>query len=276
MEIGGNFLLKKIMILGIIFLAAIAVALIPSPGNFSYPLDQSNSAAASKPADTVQLIGATVNPVRTVNNVIFEPSNQTSTQPVNQTKTHSAIDPTPEPVHASITIIPPVPEGVVLSVNQTFKVEIWVNNVTNMAGWQIDLLWNRDVFKCLQAQVNTPPEWGGVGFDWFNKTASDVDPNGVDVAWQFGSGINNTYSTKFGVYFKAECYAPRGSPYHTVFNGSIPVVTLTFQAIRPGPCDMSFDGVLIGDGRANPIACTVNDWFVQVELLSQLRLKIPS
>lgn len=87
-----------------------------------------------------------------------------------------------EPVftNISVTNISVIPNNVVVSVNQTFSVDVWISDVTDMAGWQINLLWNNSVLKCVQAQVNTPPEWGGVALDLFNKTESDankIDPN---------------------------------------------------------------------------------------------------
>lgn len=186
-------------------------------------------------------------------------------------------EPVTEPIFTTVAV---VPGEVVVTLNQTFTVEVWINNVTGMAGWEIRLIWNREIIKCVKAQVNTPPEWGGVSFDWFNKTESDVDPNAVYTAWQFARGIENEYNDTCGQYFKAECFGPRGGSYHNTFNGSIAVVTLTFQALRTGstslglwktefigtgPNLMDVEGIKIGNGDAGPIAHTVHSALVKVQ-----------
>jgi hypothetical protein len=173
---------------------------------------------------------------------------------------------------------PSVPENITVSINKTFSVDVWINNVTDMAGWQINLLWNREILKCVKAKVNTPPEWGGVGFDWFNKTVSDVDPNAVYTAWQDGSGIDNNFNSTHGQYFKAECFGPHGSPYQNTFNGSIAIVTLTFQASQAGSTSLSFRTCwrksadasylyenVVGNEKAMPIANIEYDGFVEVQ-----------
>ena len=241
------------MILGIISLAAIAVALMPSPGNFLHP-------PAETTIQTPAQYGLTSDPV-------IDPANQTSIQPVTPPTTQPATETVPKTVYTNVTI---VPENVTVAVNQTFSVDVWINNVTGMAGWEINLLWNSGVLKCVQAQVNTPPEWGGAAFDWFNKTAADVDPKAVYTAWQFGQGVMS------GQYFKAEVFGPRGSAYHNTFSGSLAIVTLTFQALHAGSTSldlwrgdwnnisMSYEGIEIGDGNAMPITYSVYSGFVEV------------
>jgi hypothetical protein len=143
-----------------------------------------------------------------------------------------------ETVSTNISV---VPNNFVVSVNQTFSVDVWINHVTDMAGWEINLLWNNSVLKCVWAQINTPPEWGGVAFDFFNKTEADankIDPNSVYTAWLFGSGIDNNFSATYGQYWKAETYGPYGSGYDNTFNGSYAIVTLTFKALRAGSTSM--------------------------------------
>ena len=174
-----------------------------------------------------------------------------------------------EPIYTNVTVIP---EKVVVNASQTFTVEIWINNVTGMAGWEIQLAWNRDIIKCVKAQVNTPPEWGGTPFDWFNKTESDIDPHAVYTAWQFAPGIENEYNETCGQYFKAECYGPRGSDYHNTFTGSIPIVKLTFLALQTGSTplglwkyEFSEAGIKIGDQNANKIVSISYNGLVEVQ-----------
>jgi hypothetical protein len=173
-----------------------------------------------------------------------------------------------------------VPNSVVVPVNQTFSVDVWITNVTNMACWEIKLFWNNSVLKCVQAQVNTPLEWGGVAFDWFGKTESDankIDPNSLYTAWLFGPGINNSFSAESGRYFKAECFGPGCGYYDNPVNGSFAIVTLTFQALQVGSTSLylwkgeynnisnSYEGIIIGDGYAKSIAFVDYSGFVKVQ-----------
>ena len=194
----------------------------------------------------------------------------------------------PVPVFTNVSI---VPNSATVTVGQTFSVEVWVNNVTGMACWQIDLLWSSSVLKCVAAEVNTPAAWGGVGFDWFNKTVADVDPNAVYMAWEYGPGIDNNSTATCGEYFKAECWGPRGSGYENTFNGSLAIVTFTFQALQAGSTSLYFsmddyigtggwyydgtnyitttggyyEGITVGNGHAEPIAINVYNGFVEVQ-----------
>jgi hypothetical protein len=185
-----------------------------------------------------------------------------------------------ETVFTNISV---VPNNVIVSVNQTFSVDVWINNVSDMAGWEISLLWNNSVLKCVQAQVNTPLEWGGVAFDWFNKTASDVNEIGINAvytAWLFGSGIDNNVSATYGLYGKAECYGPYRSGCDNTFNGSLAIVTLTFQALNAGSTSLDLEECrarrtvedewtyhwnIIGDANAKLIASVENSGFVEVQ-----------
>jgi len=250
-------------------LAVITVALMPSPGNFWNQPSGDKSTGVLVAAETAV---QTSTQGALTSQGVDGTADQTMTQPVTQTD----IETVPRPVYTNITV---VPEEVVVTVNETFKVDIWINNVTNMAGWQVILLWNKQIIKCVDAQVNTPPEWGGVGFDWFNKTEADVNSSEAYTAWLFGSGIENDYNDTYGRYVKAECFGPRGSIYHNVFDGSIPVVTLTFQALQTGSTPLSLsenqyeDGIglaeagetKIGDVHAEPIAHFVYSGLVTVQ-----------
>jgi hypothetical protein len=183
------------------------------------------------------------------------------------------------PVQSEVfTNISVEPNSVVVSVNQTFSVDVWINNVTDMAGWGIDLLWNSSVLKCVQAQVNTPPEWGGAPLDLFNKTEADankIDPNAVYNAWLLGPGIVNDYDASYGelcndynptcgLYERGECRGPNGGEYHNTFNGSIAIVTLTFQALQAGSTSLDFGYVQICNAQPAPITNVVFNGFVEV------------
>lgn len=71
----------------------------------------------------------------------------------------------------------------------------------------------------------------------------------------------------------------RGGDSHNTFNGSIAIVTLTFQALRFGstsidfskdqydPVGMYYEGMIIGNGYARPIAHIDYRSFVEVQEL---------
>jgi hypothetical protein len=157
-----------------------------------------------------------------------------------------------QPVVTGTTIFV-VPDQLTVFENDTFIVNVRLNDVVNLAGWQFDLYWDSAMLRCLNATVNTPVEWGGLAFDFFNKTiadANEIDPNSVYAAWQFGSGIDNNYDVAHGRYSKAECYGPYGSGYHNTFNGSISLVTLTFKATHSGTTALTLGDTLLGDSSA--------------------------
>jgi hypothetical protein len=237
------------VILGIVALAVIAVAMMHSPGDLMHPSSASQSAA------TLVQMPVQSNPTSIA---AIGPTNETSVEPV----TEPPVETVPTPVYANVTV---VPEDVVVTVNETFKVEVWINNVTDMAGWQVGLLWNKEIITCLDAHVNTPSEWGGVGFDWFNKTAADVNLTAVYTGWLFGPGIENDYNDTSGRYLKAEVWGPNGGDYQNTLNGTICAVTLTFQALQPGSSLLDLTRTEIGDGTANPIGFLVYDGSVEVQ-----------
>lgn len=240
-------------------MAAIAVALMPSPGNFLYRQAANELAGNSTPITTAVQLSTQVVPVT---DVIVGVANQTSSPPVTSPAPQPTVNRVPVPIYANVTV---TPENTTATVNQTFKVDIWINNVTDMAGWQFGLLWSKETIKCVEVQVNTPPEWGGIGFDWFNKTEADVNVSDVYTAWQFGEGMNNDYSDTCGRYFKAEIFGPHGSGYSNTFNGSIPVVTLTFQALQAGSSTLSLTEVEIGNAKATPIGYAAYSGTVEVQ-----------
>ncbi len=250
------------MILGIISLAAIVVALMPSPGNFLCRQAKSKLTGNSATTTTAVQMPTQVLPIFPIIDVLDGPVNQTANPPMTSPAHPPEAERPPVPIYANVTV---TPENISASVNQTFKVDIWINNVTAMAGWQIGLLWDKYVIKCVRAQVNTPREWGGAGYDWFNKTEADVNANDVYKAWLFGSGLENDYDGTHGQYFKAETYGPYGSGYNNTFNGSIPVLTLTFQALQTGSSTLSLTDVEIGNGNARPIGYAVYNGIVEVQ-----------
>jgi len=148
------------------------------------------------------------------------------------------------------------PDQLTVLRNHTYVVNVRLNDVFDLAGWQFELYWNRAMLSCINATVNTPAVWGGVGFDWFNKTAADVNVGSVYTAGQFGPGIDNDYSATLGQYFKAECSGPHGGPYHNTFNGSMSLVTLTFKATDSGTTALTLENTKLGNSAALPIEHT--------------------
>lgn len=138
----------------------------------------------------------------------------------------------------AVAVVAVVPGKVVVDVGDVFAVDIWLYNVTDMLGWQIELSWNTSMLYCVKARVNTPAEWGGITFDsvaFFNIPESELNRTLVFASWQLGPGINNTE----GIYDKGELgMLLMGA---RLFSGSLAIVTLWFIPLQTGPTTLYFE-----------------------------------
>jgi hypothetical protein len=99
------------------------------------------------------------------------------------------------------------------SLNEHFTIQVNIENVASMYGWEFQLYWRRQIIKAVSATVNIPSTWG------------------VNYAGPFGSGIENEYNTTHGRYWiglSAKAPAP-------VFNGNTTMATIEFQIIKLPP-----------------------------------------
>jgi hypothetical protein len=162
--------------------------------------------------------------------------------------------------NAQVATVSVNPSELVVLTNATFTVNISISNVSDMAGWQIALLWNRTVINCTEAVLHAPSEWTNGTLDYGPGIMNDYDPNyWVPNRWllQQRTGYNSTFN---GIYFKAQTYEyPEPS-----FNGSVTIVTLTFQTLQPGNTSLQLRYTELANSSASPIPHTDCDAFVNI------------
>jgi hypothetical protein len=124
---------------------------------------------------------------------------------------------------------------------EAFTVNVDVTNVTDLQGWEFQLYWNSTVLNCTNVAIQTPSEWQ-------NNTLN------------FGPGLQENYNATTAMYWQAQAATYPASS----FNGSMTIVTLTFQALQPGTTALTLADVKLGDSTAEPIACTVSSGSVSV------------
>jgi len=149
------------------------------------------------------------------------------------------------------------PSKLVVLTNETFTVNISINNVSDMAGWEFILLWNRTAINCTKADVHSPSEWANGTSDFGPGVITDYS----NARWYWimkDAGFNSTFN---GIYYKAQARLWYPEP---AFNGSIAIVTLTFQALQPGETSLSLKDTILGDSSASAISHTDSDGFVDV------------
>jgi hypothetical protein len=133
------------------------------------------------------------------------------------------------------------PSQVTLFKGDVFKVNVNVTSVTDLQGWEFQLYWNSTALNCTNATVVTPTIWQG-------NTQDD------------GPGLQTNYNSTNGRFWWAEAANYPAPP----FNGSMTIVTLTFQALQPGTTSLTLADTILGNSTAQPIACTVSSGSVNV------------
>jgi hypothetical protein len=124
---------------------------------------------------------------------------------------------------------------------EMFTVSVKVQNAVDLRGWEFQLYWNNTVLNCTNANIQTPAEW-------------------QDSTMEFAPGFENNYNATHGRFFKAQsAIDPAPS-----FNGSMTIVTLTFQAMQPGTTSLTLTDTLLGNSTAQPITCSVSSGSVNV------------
>jgi len=124
---------------------------------------------------------------------------------------------------------------------EAFNVTVKVTDVVDLAGWEFKLYWNKTVLNCTNVIIQTPTEWQ-------NNTQN------------YGPGLEPNYNSTHARYFKAQS---RTDPAPS-FNGSMTIVTLTFQAIQPGTTSLLLQETKLGSSAAQPITHTVSSGSVSV------------
>ena len=145
------------------------------------------------------------------------------------------------PLGLGTTSISVYPSSITTYKGETFSVNMTVNDVTNMYGWELQLYWNKAVLNCTNAQIRIPAGWSG---------------NTLEA----GAGIENTLNATHGRYWKAlSALSPAPA-----FNGSMAIVTLAFEAKAAGTTKLDLENTKISDNNASAISHSANDGSVTV------------
>jgi hypothetical protein len=131
------------------------------------------------------------------------------------------------------------PDEITVNKNETFSVNVTIHDVSRLYGWEFKLRWNNTILNCTGAQVHAPDVWHENHFE-------------------AGPGIEVYNATQR--YFKAmSALYPAPS-----FNGSMVVVTLTFQAKSAGTTSLRLEDTKLVDSNTEKISHAVFDAYVTV------------
>ena len=122
-------------------------------------------------------------------------------------------------------------------IGQEFTINIVIENVSDLAGFELKLFWNTTLADL--EDVDIFPPWS----DYFlvkNETQEDI-----------GDGR--------GMFWLALLMLPPSEP----FNGTMVLATLTFNATNIGTSILDLDQVKLGDSLANPIPTNIVDGYVE-------------
>ena len=122
-----------------------------------------------------------------------------------------------------------------------FSANITVNDVTDLYGWEFTLYWNSAILNCTSAQIHIPDSW--------DENTDEAD-----------GGIQNDFNVTHGRYWKALSARYPATP----FNGSMAVVTLTFEAKAVGSSVLDLQNTKLADVYAEAINHTASDGSVNV------------
>jgi hypothetical protein len=136
-------------------------------------------------------------------------------------------------------------------VNQTFNIEIKVENVNNLYSFEFKLSWNPSILNCTDEDLHPPAEWGNYTFVW---------------------PMNKWERIQSGLYVVAVTALSPAPP----FSGNASLVTLTFKALNTGNTVLHLYDTILGDyPDANEIPHTTTDGMVTVSTQEEILLEGP-
>jgi len=133
---------------------------------------------------------------------------------------------------ASVTVDP---SQTTVFKGEVFQVNVDLNNVTDLQGWEFQLYWNSTVLNCTNVAIQTPSQWQGNTLN-------------------FGPGLQPNYNATTAQYWQAQVATYPAS----TFNGSITLTTLTFQAMQPGSTSLTLADVKLSDSSGDAINCSAS------------------
>lgn len=140
-------------------------------------------------------------------------------------------------VQGTGTVVRVEPEKVTMgpepAVGQQFKIEIIVEDVEDLYGWEVELFWDSSLLNCTEEEYPILPE----GLDW-------EDPNNL----LLGLGIEQEYNATHGRWYRGLTALPITAPFPQSFYGTMKLALLTFEVIyQPyynGSCVFKLSGKL--------------------------------
>jgi len=136
------------------------------------------------------------------------------------------------------------PNEITVNKYGVFSVNTTISDVTDLYGWEFKLYWDNTILNCTGAQVYAPDVWG-------ENSSED------------GLGIQNDFNATHGRYWKALSGLHPATP----FNGSMAVVSLTFEAKTVGTSTLDLQDTKLANIHAEAISHTASDG--SVNILSQ-------
>jgi ABC-type transport system substrate-binding protein/murein DD-endopeptidase MepM/ murein hydrolase activator NlpD len=149
-------------------------------------------------------------------------------------KRASALDwraPEPRPGPVSLTV---TPSSTIVTANTNFTVNVTVNNVVNLRGYQFTLFYDSTILDLTKAEPNWISPWYGV------------------------NQINDNYNSTHGKYTQASFTVGSSSP--PSFNGTATLVTLTFWSVQDGFACFNLTDTLLVDSDAEQIPHVHEPW----------------
>ncbi len=128
------------------------------------------------------------------------------------------------PVSATLASINVSPSNITVYQSGTFSANVTISNVSNLAGWEFQLCWNRSVINCTNAEIRGPSEWHN---------------SNVTV----GPGLQHDYNATHGRFHIGFALLYPAS----VFNGSTTLVAFTFEAMETGTVTLQLVETLLAD-----------------------------
>jgi len=117
-----------------------------------------------------------------------------------------------------------------------FTVNITFTGAANLYGWELKLYWNNTILNCTNAEIHVPTVWSG---------------NTVEA----GKGVENTFNATHGRYWRALSALNPAS----TFNGSMAIITLTFETKATGTTLLDLQETKLSDTQACAISHLATD-----------------
>jgi len=135
-----------------------------------------------------------------------------------------------------------VTKGPEPAVGQQFTIDIILENVADLYGWEAKLFWDNSLLNCTAEEYPILPE----SLNW-------ESPNSL----LLGPGIEQEFNATHGRWYHGLSALPMAAPFPEPFTGTIKLATLTFEVIYQPPlngsCVLDLSDTKVSDSDAVPI-----------------------